>query len=846
MRTLIRDTRHALGGLAKAPAFTLTAVLLLALGIGATTAVFTLVYTVMLGALPVANPEELYRLGRQPRCCYVGGYSQDEEFSLVSYELYEYLRDNTRGFSSLAAFQALPNRLFGVRRSGAAEPARSYPGELVSGNYFAMFGIEAHAGRMLTVEDDRPGAPPVAVISHRLWQQEYAADPAIVGSVFDVNGQPFTVAGVTPPEFFGDTLRSRPPDFFFPLNTEPLLAADAELNNADTHWLNVIGRIEAPATAVSIEAQMRVALKQWLRSHWDQMSPNDRAAFDRQTLYLSPGGAGIPTMRVQYEQWLQILMMISGFVLLIVCANMANLMLVRGIKRRPQTALRVALGAPTAALVRQTLTESVLLSSFGGAAGFAVALAGTRLILHFGFPAAEGFAGTPFESPSIPVLVFAFAVSLATGVAFGVAPAWIAARAEPIEALRGGSRTARRTGSLPRKALVVLQAALSLVLLCATGLLSAALYELEHQDFGFAQDRRFVVRVEPRLAGYVPAQLPALYGRIREEIASIPGVASVALALYSPQSGNRWGARVWIDGQPAPEAGAINTAWWNRVTSGYLNVIGNPIVRGRGLSDQDTATSRRVAVVNEAFAQAYFPNEEPVGKHFGLRPDGPRQFEVVGIAKNALNGTENPGEAVQPFFFLPEAQAPYAEADLGSLFLHDIIILTEPGATVSLAQVRSAMTTADPDMPIIVMRTLEDQVAGQFTQQRVIARLTSLFGAIALVLSCIGLYGLTAYNVASRTSEIAMRVALGADRDHILGLILRGALGLVVCGLAIGLPIAFGVGRLLESQLYGLSSFDPAITLGGVVALSVSALGAALIPAFRATRVSPIEALRFE
>ncbi len=598
--TLIRDSRLALRRLGKAPAFTAATMLTLALGIGATTSIFTLAHAVLLKSLPVARPDELYRVGKQARCCYLAGYSQDKEFSLVSYDLYKYLRDNTQGFSELAAFPAV-DLLFGVRRSGNAEAAQTYAGEFVSGNYFTMFGIGAYAGRTLTARDDQAGAPPVAVMSYRLWQERYGSDLAVIGSTFNVDEKPFTVVGITPPGFFGDTLRGTPPDFFLPLNTEPYVESEADLNKYGQHWLELIGRIAPGARPAAIEAEMRVELKQWLHSHWGEMSAGDRAKFPAQTLFLVPGGAGATSMRERYERWLQILMAITGFVLLIVCANVANLMLVRGMERRRQTSLSMALGARASRIVRQDLTESIMLSLFGGAAGLAVAFAGTRLILHFAFPSNNGMAGIPIDaSPSLPILLFAFGVSAIAGVAFGIARAWTATRTDPIEALRGASRVTARAGSLPRKALVVFQIALSLVLLSASGLLTSALHALETQDFGFEQDRRTVAKINPRLAGYRPLQLSQLYRRIHDSIAAIPGVSSVALCLYSPPGGG-WGSGVWVDGHSAPGPRDDNSSSWDRVTPGYFDVIGTPIVKGRGISEEDTAASRHVAVINEAF-----------------------------------------------------------------------------------------------------------------------------------------------------------------------------------------------------------------------------------------------------
>jgi predicted permease len=846
LETLLQDTRQALRRLRMAPAFTVATILTLALGIGATTSIFTLAHAVLLKSLPVANPGELYRLGKATRCCYMGGYSQNDEFSLVSYELYKHFRDNTKGFSELAAFPA-SDQLLGVRRSGTSEAAESYPGEFVSGNYFSMFGIRAYAGRTLTARDDEVGAPPVAVMSFRLWQQKYGSDPSVIGSVFNLNDKPFTVVGITPPGFFGDALRPAPPDFFLPLTTEPLVHVDTDLNKYDTHWLALIGRIQPGATPVSIETEMRTELKQWLRSHWSEMSGNERARFPDQTLYLRPGGAGITSMRERYEHWLQILMMVSGFALLIVCANVANLMLVRGMERRREAAMSIALGARASRIVRQALTEAVVLSLCGGAAGLAIAFAGTRLILHVAFPAVPGFADVPIDaSPSMPVLLFAFVTSLLTGVAFGIAPAWMTSRVDPMEALRGANRSTARAGALSRKTLVVFQAALSLVLLSASGLLTTTLQRLETQDFGFDQDRRIVAAINPRLAGYRTEQLSLLYRRIHDSIARIPEVSSVALCLYSPQAGGGWGTGVWVDGHPAPGPNDDNFAAWDRVTAGYFDVIGTPIVKGRGISEQDTAVSQHVAVVSEAFARKFFRNDDAIGKHFGREAGSSRQFEIVGVAKDARYLTNNLHQPVRPFFFLPEAQAEYTRGNLGSLFLRDIVILTRPGASLSTARLRQALASVDPNLPIISVRTLREQVASQLTQQRLIARLTSFFGVLSLVLASIGLYGVTAYSAGCRTREIGVRMALGARRGHVVTLVLRGSIGLILVGLVMGLPLTFAAGRFLSDQLYGANPYNPVVTLTAVLALGLSALVASFVPAFRASVLSPLAALRAE
>jgi predicted permease len=847
-----QDVRYALRRLRHSPTFTLTTMLTLALGIGATTSIFTLVYAVLLKSLAVANPNELLRLGKTARCCFYGGYSQDKEFSLVSYELYRYFRDHTKGFSELAAFEA-PSPDFGVRRAGHADPAQSDPGEFVSGNYFKMFGLTAYSGRLLAPSDDRPGAPPVAVMSYRFWQERYGSDPSIIGSTFDIDQKPFMIVGIAPAGFFGDSLRNNPPAFFLPLNTEPFIEADADLNRPGNAWLHIIGRIEPHANPTEVEAEMRVGLKQWLRSHWGDMSADDRAKFPQQTLFLRPGGAGISTMRDEYEHWLQILIVVSGFALLIVCANIANLTLVRGLERRRQTSLSMALGAPAKRVVRQALTESILLSFLGGATGLLLAFAGTSLILHFAFPTVVGRPGIPISaSPSMPVFLFAFAASLLTGIGFGIAPAWMATRTDPIEALRGSNRSTERTASLPRKALVVFQAALSLALLCASGLLSVALYNLENQDFGFDQNRRTVAMANPRLAGYEPNQLSRLYQRIEDTFSGIPGVSAVALCTYSPLSGNAWGSSVWIDGHPPPGPNQNNFALRDRATAGYFEAIGNPMERGRGISQQDTASSAHVAVINEAFARKYFKNEDPIGKHFGRDSIGSeRQYEIVGVAKDARYLTFDLEKPIPPLFVLPEPQQDLdpktgsPEID-SSHFLSDIIILSKPGLSLSEAVIRQTIASVDPNLPVIWVHSLKEQISGQFRQQRLIARLTSFFAVVSLVLSCVGLYGVTAYNVGRRTAEIGVRMAMGANGADVMVLVLRGAFTLILIGLVIGLPLTFVVVRLLGSQLYGTPPYNPLVTSLAIAVLAVCALFASLIPALRASSVSPMEALRID
>lgn len=845
---LLHDTRHAIRRLWKAPAFSVTAILTVALGMGATTAIFSLVYAVLLKSLAVGDPAELLRLGKTTNCCYTDGYTQEPEFGIVSYDLYTYLRDHTEGFSQLAAFQSSGTG-YGVRRNGSPAPAFSDMGELISGNYFQMFKLNAFSGRLVTPADDRPGAAPVAVMSYRLWSERYASDPSVIGSSFELNNKPFTIVGIAPPDFFGDSLRTPPPDFFVPLATGDS-GPDSDLATPSLAWLQLIGRKRPGFTAQSIQARMRVELKQWLRSQSARMDPNERALLPRQTLYIEPGGAGITGMREQYDKWLRTLILVSGFVLLIVCVNVANVMLVRSMQRRRETAVSVALGARPAALMRQAFTESVLLSLCGGVLGLVIAVAGTRFIVDFAFPRVGEMAAVPIDaSPSVPVLAFAFAVSLLTGIVFGIAPAWVSARVPPIEALRGGHRSTARTGSMPRKVLVILQATLALVLVSASGLLTMGLRSFEHQDFGFRPDHRIIVSFDPRLAGYELDKLHPLYGRIEDALSRIPGVAQVTLAIYTPMSGNNWGNNVWINGHNTPGPNDDAESSWTRATPHFLSSIGNQIVRGRELDERDTADSEHTAVINETFARKFFPHEDPIGKYFGWAGDRPSSYRIVGVAKDARYLTSDLDKPITPFFFLPEAQHDIdrdsgKERSPGSHFMQNIVIVEAPGRSVSYAGIRRALASVDPNLPTTSIRTFNQQVDALFRPTELMAHLTSFFGLLAMVLSSIGMYGITAHSAGQRTNEIGLRIALGAERHHAVALLLRGPFVLILIGLALGLPVVLAVARVLQTQAFGGDPHTATVETIAITILALTGFLAALIPAVRAASISPCEALK--
>jgi predicted permease len=842
MSTLFQDLKFGLRMLVKNPGFTAVAVLTLALGIGANTAIFTLVDTVMLRALPVANPGQLYRLGDDNNCCVMTGTQNGGSFVLYSYPLYEDLRDHTTEFSELAAFTPFLTDL-SVRRNHVSSAAEPYNGEFVSGNYFTMFGVRAIAGRALTASDDKPGALPTAVINYHTWQRQFGSDPSVIGSTFTINTVPYTVVGVAPPAFYGDTLRSDSPDFWLPLATELLLnRQNSRLDLARLEWLYLIGRLKPGAEPAQVQAGLTVRLQRWLNSRPEVIPERDRGDIAMQHIRLTPAGRGVDRMQTDYALGLRLLITLTGLVLLIACANVANLLLARGVANRLQTAVRLALGAPRRRLIQQMLTESVLLAVVGGAAGLYVAYAGTQALLLLAF---HGSRYVPINArPSLPVLGFALLLSLVTGIVFGVAPAWITSRSDPADTLRGAGRSTRDRSSLAQKPLVILQVALSIVLLIGAGLLTQSLRNLENQHFGFVTQGRLIVRVDPALAGYTPEKLGGLYQEIEQALARVPGVLSLSLSGYSPLSHDNWNERVFIEGHPPDFQGVAPS--WDRVGSHYFETIGTRLLRGRAIEERDTPSAPHVAVINETFARRFFPKEDPIGQHFG-RVDASHSgdYEIVGIVEDAkYQDTRGPAYAT---FFLPLLQTPPGDSRRdGSVYIHDIELRTEGKPENLEASVRRTFAGIDPNLTISGMMSFAEQVSLNFNQDRLIARLTELFGLLALTLACVGLYGVTAFSVARRTNEIGIRMALGADRKNVLGLVMGGALAQAAMGLALGIPLALAGGRLVSSQLYGVKSHDPVIIAAAAVILAACALVAGFVPALRATKVDPMVALRHE
>jgi predicted permease len=834
------------------PVFTAAAVLTLALGIGGTTAIFTLIHAVMLRSLPVSDPGRLYRIGEGDDCCVEGG--PQDKWGMFSFALYERLKAATPEFEEVAAFQAGRWRL-GVRREGVESTARSLRSEYVTGNYFSTLGVRALGGRVFTPDDDKPSAPPVAVLSHRVWQTTYASDPSVVGSTFMLEGHPFSVIGVAPPGFFGETLQSDPPDIWLPLQQEPMMDVDGGLlHQSISAWLRMIGRLRPGASIDGMAPRLTGVLRQWMQNdsgypaNW---MPDVIRLLPKQVVSVVPAGAGVAVMKEEYGRSLQILLSVCGLVLLIACANVANLLLARGVARRGQTAVRLAVGATPGQIVGQALAESILLAIGGGIAGLLVAMAAARLLLALAFHSAHFLPIS--TAPSLIVLAFAFGLALVTGIIFGAAPAWLATRTDPAEALRGSGRGTRDRSSFARKALLVVQATLSVVLVAGATMLARSLNKLEHQDFGYQVQGRVVVDMNNPPASYTQPKLAALYRQLEEQLNRLPGVQGSGLAMYNPLTDN-WGELIMVAGHPPGKLSEKSGASWDRVSANYLQNWSMPILRGRAFALADNETAAPVAIVNEAFVKRFFKSDEdPLAQHFGLDvPEYASTFSIVGVVRDAKFAGWALNRPARPMFYVPLAQTVdyhddlMKKLELRSHFIGGIMLVTNlsPGALEPL--LTRMLAGLDPNLTINSIRTMRQQVELSFDQERAVASLAGLFGIVALVLAAVGLYGVTAYTVAQRTNEIGIRMALGADRPKVIQLVLSGAFKRVLVGLGLGLPLAIGAGRLISAQLYGVSSWDPLALTVAAVALAICSFFAAMIPANRAASISPMNALRIE
>ncbi len=850
MRVLQQDLGYAFRQLRKTPGFTVTVLLTLALGIGANSAVFTLVNSILLNNLPVTDPKTLIRIGDKDDCCVNGGWHDTGDYSLFATDTYSMFKKDLPEFEDLAAMESgYAWRPLTVRRAGAQNQAKSAVGTFVSGNYFRVFGLSPAVGRLFVDADDQKGAPVTAVLSYDEWQETYSGDPKIVGSTLYINTKPATIIGVAPKGFYGDRIDTNPPKYYLPMNSmDPVIGAPY-FNDPDTQWAYIIGRIKPGTSLPALQAKASALLKQQYAPLKTFTDPRAQKVLPKTHVVLTPGGGGIQNMQDGYKDHLKLLQWIAALVLLVACANIANLLLVRGMSRRAEISIRSALGAQRSRIVRQLLTESVLLAGMGGLLGLAVSYLGAHALLALAFPDQHNMPVN--DSPSLLVIGFAFALSLVTGVLFGLAPALMAARTHPAEALRSNARTTAHGASSLQRSLVVVQAALSLVLLVAAGLFAQSLSKAQNVDMRLDTTNRYIAHINPQAAGYKNAEVEPLYQSIVDRFHAIPGVVKVGLSTYTPMEQNNWGSGVKVQGDPDLNKGAS----WVKGSPEYFDSVGTHVVMGRGFTLQDTYNAPPVAVVNQEFVKQFFGKRNPIGHRFGF--SGPRSagqdgaHEIVGVVEDTTYTSVYWKD--HAMYFLPLTQPAGSkddptftpEKDL-SMYAGAIVIQTSRPIAGFEKVVGDTLAGINPNLTIVKFQTFQQQIDDQFIQERLIARLTSLFGLLALLLAGIGLYGVTSYTVVRRTQEIGIRMALGAARSRVIGGVMRGAMLQAIVGLAIGVPVAVFCVRYVKSQLYEITSVNVPVMAVAIGVLVLAAAIAGIIPARRAASIDPVKALRIE
>ncbi|HEY3706855.1 MAG TPA: ABC transporter permease [Terracidiphilus sp.] len=845
MKALLQDIRFAIRQLLKAPGFTATVLLTVALGIGANAAIFTLVNSIMLRKLPVVDPKTLVRIGDDDDCCVNSGSPDNGKYSIFSVEAYLHLKKQLPEFEELAAMQSGFSYVpLTVRRNGPGMLARSRVGEFVSGNYFRTFGLQPAAGRLFMDSDDVKGAPIAAVMSYSAWQHDYAGDAGVVGSTFYVNTKPVTVVGVAPDGFFGDRVTNTPPEFYLPIESMEPINNVPYLHDPDVNWIYMVGRVKPGTGLAALQQKVGGLLRNELAVTKTYKREKSKPILPKIHVVLTPAGGGIQNLQQGAKSTLRLLTGVAAMVLLVACANIANLLLVRSMSRKAEMSIRTALGARRTRIIRQLLTESLVLATAGGLLGLVVAYLGARMLLALAFPDAQNM---PIEAaPSLPVMGFAFGLSLLTGGLFGLAPAWVASHAQPADALRTGTRTTGSGASILQRGLVVLQAALSLVLLVCAGLFAKSLYKLQTADMHLDTRNRYIVHINPAAAGYKGSQLEALYRTMEERFHALPGVVKVGISNYTPMEDNNWSSGLQLQGEPDPNKGAS----FIKANVEYFDSVGTHVVMGRGILPQDSSKAPAVAMVNETFVKQFFkPGTNPIGRRFGNPgPKSSGDYEIVGVVDDTTYTSVQWKD--HSMFFVPITQRPASaddpvDRDL-SLYAGAIVLATDRPVNDMEKQAAQTLSAINPNLTVVKFQTFTQQIADRFNEERMVSRLTMMFGGLALLLAAIGLYGVTAYGVARRTSEIGIRMALGAARRTVIGMVMRGAMIQAGIGLVIGVPVAIVCVRFVKSQLYEITKMDAPILLGAIGVLAVAACVAGLIPARRAASIDPARALRIE
>jgi predicted permease len=851
MGTLVQDVRYGIRLLAKNPGFTAIAILTLALGIGANTAIFSVLDSVLLRALPVEHSERLVLL-TDPDAHGASFGSESGDRTLLAYSEFEYLRDHNEVFSGIfAADSSLPEvrAVFSNTAAGASGPEESIRVRLVSGGFFSTLGAKPAAGRFFSTEVDRArGGSPFAVISYALWKQRFALDPSAIGKTIQIRQTSFEIVGVAPPGFFGETV-GEAPDAWVPAMMQDaiypghdLLTASQDLTNLHT-WLQVMARLKPGVTPKQAKADINVVFKRLLDALGSTMSPQDRHGAEDQRINLQPGGRGSSALKQAFGEPLKVLMALVGLVLLIACANVANLLLARGAARQKDFAVRLAIGAGRSRLIRQLMAESLLLAFAGAAAGLVLAQWADTLLLRM----VSKVSGAP-ESIQLNLgldarmLGFTFAVAVLTSILFGLIPALRATRLDLSPILKSSSsgasgETAHRR--LPAgKVLVIAQVAISLILLVAAGLFVHSLSRLSEVNLGYARENLLLFRLDAAPGGYQGPAILRLHQTLLEKFSGLPGVRAATLSSDGLFSHSESSDPISVEGY-TPNPGEEMHSRMDHVGPGYFSTVGIPVLMGREIGPQDSGNGPRAAVINQTFAQHFFAKTNPLGKKVrDTYPGNPQGVEIVGVVADAKYNSlrEKTPERIYAPYFNPMWEH--------STAVYEIRTFADP-ASVSAA-LRKAVQDTNSLLPAIEIKTMSGLVEDSIDTDRFVARLSGAFGLLAILLAGIGLYGVMAYTVARRTRDIGIRMALGAESSGVLWLVLRETLLLVLIGVAVGLPVALGGTWLLKSMLFGLGGVDPVVIFAAAVSLGIIAALAGFIPARRAMRVDPMVALRYE
>ena len=846
---MLKDLRLAVRMLLHAKGWTLVVVLSLALGIGANAAIFSGLNALLLTTVPVKAPDTLVRLrwgGRNDMVNSSSDYGSSRPAAdgqrvrtTFSYPMYQQFLADNRTMSDLLACAP-----FGDVRAiveGQAQVASAF---LSSGNYYQLLGVNARLGRTILPDDDKPSAPPVAVVSSRFWHTRLNTDPDVIGKTLRVNDVVVTIVGVLPAEFTGiQTPTQLARDISMPLALIPQLSTtgvDARLGDATFWWVQVMGRLKPGMTAAQVQGNLEGVFQQTARAGFDaymkSTSDKERAAASNQNrtavprLIVDSGSHGIYDVNTNDSRAATILSVIVGLVLLLVCANVANLLLSRATVRQKELSVRLSLGATRRRLIRQLLTESLLLAAIGGVFGI--------LVGYWG----KGLLPPPVNQSAVldwRVLSFVLVVTTLTGILFGIAPALRATGVNVSDALKQSGRSVAGSRSLLGKGLLVVQVAISVVLLVGAGLFLRTLSNLRQVDVGFNPVKLVLFRVNPSMNRYDEKRTITFYNELMERIAAVPGVRAVGLSNPGLLSGSVNGTRFYVRGRVYPvgrDEGTTNDINRMVVSANFFETMEIPVVRGRGFTPQDNETSPKVAVINEAAVRKFFPNDDPLGQRFGSSVESSDQFEVVGVLKDAkYSSVRDPAPATM--------YVPFAQRSPGGVVMA-VRTAGEPGSVTTA--LREAVKQIDPNLPVTDVSTQLEQIERRFQQEKLFAQAYTLFGSLAMVVAAIGLFGLMSYSVSRRTNEIGIRMALGARREHVLRLVMFESMILVVIGVAIGAAIALGAGRFVQTMLFGLEPTDVLTMIAAIlIMVGVSAV-AGFIPARRASRVDPMIALRYE